>query len=150
MLWPDLSASALAALGSAAFVAGAIDALVGGGGLVLIPVLLLVLPGLGPAALLGTNKCAAMCGTFAAAVTYGRHVPPQLHTVRPMAIAAFAGSVGGAATVSQLSPAALRPLAAACCWWWASTRRFAGTSGRSSRSGSPTGGRCSPQRPAER
>ena len=47
----------------AAFVAGWIDAVVGGGGLVQLPALVLGLPGATPAQLLATNKVSSILGT---------------------------------------------------------------------------------------
>ena len=57
-----------------ALVAGFVDATVGGGGLVQIPALFAILPEQTPAALLGTNKLAAICGTINASYTYLRRV----------------------------------------------------------------------------
>ena len=55
---PDLSVLLLLAL--AALVAGFVDAVVGGGGLVLLPALLIGLPGATPVQVLATNKVAAI------------------------------------------------------------------------------------------
>jgi uncharacterized protein len=52
---------------AAAFVAGVMDAMVGGGGLVTVPALLSTYPSLPPALLLGTNKCSSVFGTTVAA-----------------------------------------------------------------------------------
>jgi uncharacterized membrane protein YfcA len=57
-----------ALLAVAAFVAGLVDAVVGGGGLIQIPAIFAVFPQEVPATLLGTNKLASMCGTTVAAV----------------------------------------------------------------------------------
>ena len=56
---PELSADLLLVL-VAAFAAGLIDAMVGGGGLIQIPALFAVYPGVPPAALLGTSKFAGL------------------------------------------------------------------------------------------
>ena len=55
------------ALIAAAFLAGAVDAVVGGGGLIQIPALVAGHPGESPATLFGTNKCASVVGTSNAA-----------------------------------------------------------------------------------
>ena len=61
---PELSALSLAALILAAFVAGWVDAVVGGGGLIQLPALLIGLPSsTPPAVILGTNKVSSFCGT---------------------------------------------------------------------------------------
>ena len=73
---PDISLTAIVVLCLAALAAGWIDAVVGGGGLLLLPALLLGLPGGTPAAhALGTNKAVAIVGTTGAAVTYVRKTP---------------------------------------------------------------------------
>ncbi len=94
----------------AALFAGWVDAVSGGGGLIQLPALLLVLPAVEPAALLGTNKVAAIVGTAAAAVTYIRRAPPDLRTAVPMAGAAFAGSAAGALVAASVPAGAYRPV----------------------------------------
>ena len=86
-----------------AFAAGLIDAAVGGGGLIQIPALFNVLPTAQPAALLGTNKVAAACGTAFAARSFVRKVVIDWGLVIPAACAAFVMAFFGAATVSFLS-----------------------------------------------
>ena len=93
-----------------AFLAGGLDAIVGGGGLVQLPALLLVLPHVPVVSLLGTNKLAAICGTASAAVTYARQVETHRGTAVRMAVAAFAGSGCGALLAQALPGAVLRPL----------------------------------------
>lgn len=88
--------------------AGWVDAVIGGGGLVLIPLILAVAPGLAPATALGTNKLAAMFGTASAAVTMMRRVRPRF-TPLYVAVGALAAGVG-AATASLLDDAILRPV----------------------------------------
>lgn len=100
----------LAALCGFAFLAGFVDAVVGGGGLVQIPALFVLMPQLSPALLFGTNKFAAVWGTLSAAVQYARRVPPIWHTVLPAAGTALLFSFLGAHTVSVINPALLRPL----------------------------------------
>lgn len=93
-----------------AFLAGTLDAVVGGGGLVQLPALLLVLPGAPVASLLGTNKLAAIVGTGSAAITYSRHVDVHVGTAVRMALAAFAGSAAGALLAMVVSGDVLRPI----------------------------------------
>jgi uncharacterized membrane protein YfcA len=85
----------------AGFAAGWVDAVVGGGGLVQLPALLLV-PGISPVQALATNKLAGILGTSVSAATYYRRVHPDLRTAGPMALAALAGAGGGAALASSL------------------------------------------------
>ncbi len=100
----------LAALCGFAFLAGFVDAVVGGGGLIQIPALLVLMPQLPPALLFGTNKFASIWGTLSAALRYGRRLPMAWRSVLPAAVAAAAFSYLGAHTVSLIHPAQLRPL----------------------------------------
>ena len=92
----------LLALIGAAFVAGGIDAVVGGGGLIQIPALFAVHPDAAQATLFGTNKCATW--------RYARRVVMPWRTILPAAGAAFALSYAGAAAVAWLPRDAVRPL----------------------------------------
>ncbi|MFQ6170303.1 TSUP family transporter [Oryzobacter sp. R7] len=92
----DPSVQVVALLGLAGFVAGWVDAVVGGGGLVQLPALLIGLPGATPAQVLATNKFGSVWGTATASLTYWRRVRPDLRTALPMAAVAYVGAVGGA------------------------------------------------------
>ncbi|MGN6299866.1 MAG: sulfite exporter TauE/SafE family protein [Angustibacter sp.] len=95
----------------AALVAGWVDAVVGGGGLVQLPALLIALgPGTAAVHSLATNKIASICGTSTSAVTYYRRVHPDLRTALPMAAAALVGALGGAGLALVLPSAAIRPV----------------------------------------
>ncbi|QIS19905.1 TSUP family transporter [Nocardia terpenica] len=87
-----------AVLLAAATAAGWVDAVVGGGGLIILPTLLLVAPTLAPQTALGTNKIAAFCGTSAATITFARKVPMRWRLLLPgAAIAAVTAGAGSAA-----------------------------------------------------
>lgn len=98
----------------AGFAAGWVDAVVGGGGLIQVPALLLV-PGLSPLNVLATNKVAAVMGTSISAATYYRRVRPDLRTALPMAALALAGAVGGALIASRLPAEVFRPVIIGAC-----------------------------------
>lgn len=100
----------LIALGAAAFFAGFVDAIVGGGGLIQIPALFAAFPNALPATLFGTNKLASIVGTTSAAVQYARRVVIPWRVAGPGAAAALIGSWYGAKAVAYLPPAMLRPL----------------------------------------
>lgn len=100
----------LVALTLSGFFAGFIDAVVGGGGLVQIPVLFSVLPEAPPAMLFGTNKISSVFGTTNAARRYARQVDMPWRTILPAASAAFACSYLGAMAVAWLPRDLLRPL----------------------------------------
>jgi len=93
----------------AAFGAGWIDAVVGGGGLLQLPALLLI-PGINPVQALATNKLASVFGTATSSVTYYRRAKPDIRTAIPMALIALVGSFGGAALATSLPAAAFKPI----------------------------------------
>ncbi|WP_454170908.1 sulfite exporter TauE/SafE family protein [Microbacterium maritypicum] len=93
----------------AAFCAGWIDAVVGGGGLLQLPALLLI-PGISPVQALATNKLASVFGTATSSATYYRRAKPDIRTAVPMAIVALIGSFAGAAVATVLPPAAFKPI----------------------------------------
>lgn len=93
----------------AAFCAGWVDAVVGGGGLLQLPALLLI-PGISPVQALATNKLASVFGTATSSATFYRRAKPDIRTALPMAAIAFAGSFGGAAVATVLPPAAFKPI----------------------------------------
>ena len=95
---------------SGAFLAGLIDAVVGGGGLILIPTLFSVFPNLPPATLFGTNKVASVFGTSAAAVTFAKRVQLEWGAALPAAMSAFMFSFAGAWTVTHVPTDLVRKL----------------------------------------
>ncbi|MFA6311813.1 MAG: TSUP family transporter [Sterolibacterium sp.] len=94
----------------AAFLAGLVDAVVGGGGLVLIPALFVALPQASPATIFGTNKFAAIFGTASAARRYALRIQVPWRAALPTAITAFVFSYGGAMSVALMPKEQLRPL----------------------------------------
>lgn len=105
-----LSTEILLLLALAALTAGFVDAVVGGGGLIQLPALVIALPGASPVQLLATNKLASLCGVSMSAATYYRRIRPDPQTFVPLMAAAFGGAVGGAFTATLLSKAAFTPL----------------------------------------
>ena len=93
-----------------AFCAGLIDAAVGGGGLIQIPALFNALPTAQPASLLGTNKLVSVSGTGLAARSFIGRVKVQWALVLPAMTSAFLMAFLGAAAVSLVPQAMLRPL----------------------------------------
>lgn len=93
------------------FAASVIDAVAGGGGLLLLPALFILLPaGTPPALVLGTNKFAAFAGTTAAAVGFSRAVVLERSVVWPAATIALVFSFLGAHIVQLIRPGIFRPL----------------------------------------
>ena len=107
---PDLDLSTVLLLALAGFGAGWVDAVVGGGGLVQLPALLLGVPGASPAQLLATNKIASIFGTTTSSITYWRRVRPDLRTALPMAGVAYVGAVGGALIGLHIPKSAFNPI----------------------------------------
>ncbi|WP_153450748.1 sulfite exporter TauE/SafE family protein [Streptomyces smaragdinus] len=106
----DISLVTLLTLCLAAAAAGWIDAVVGGGGLILLPALLVGLPDHRPAQLLGTNKAVAIVGTSAAAVTYARRAPVDVRLAVRIGGTALIGSSCGALLAAGINSDLLRPL----------------------------------------
>jgi len=92
----------------ASLLAGFVDSIVGGGGLILVPALFATFPNAHPATLFGTNKGASVWGTGMAAVQYSRRVQMRWHALVPAAAVCFAASLGGAWLVTLASPHYLR------------------------------------------
>lgn len=98
------------ALTLASLFAGFVDSIVGGGGLILVPVLFSVFPGVAPATLLGTNKSASVWGTAAATAQFHQRVGLRWRTLLPAAALAFTGSLAGAWAVTVIPGDFLRKL----------------------------------------
>ena len=92
----------------AAFGAGVVDAIAGGGGLITVPALLAV--GMDPRAALATNKGQAVFGSSASFFRFLRHRQVDRGRAPWSFVAAAVGSVLGARLVLALDPAVLRPL----------------------------------------
>lgn len=104
-----MSLGLLALVLLAGFAAGFVDAVVGGGGLIQLPALLLV-PGLSPVQALATNKLGSIFGTATSAATYVRRVRPDLRTALPMAGIALIGSMLGASVATYLPKQVFMPI----------------------------------------
>ena len=92
----------------ASVLAGFIDAVAGGGGLILTPTLFSTYVGAAPASLLGTNKGASVWGTAWATGQYARRVSLNWGALLPAAALALVGGCCGAWVVTQVSPGGLR------------------------------------------
>ncbi|MCQ9352829.1 TSUP family transporter [Corynebacterium sp. 153RC1] len=105
----DIAGTGWALLVGAAMLAGWVDAVIGGGGLILIPVLMAVAPGLSPASVLATNKLAAVSGTASAAWALIRKIGVDMSlAVRFVPVAALCSGVG-AVLAASLSKDVMRP-----------------------------------------
>ena len=106
----EISFEVLAWLLLASLSAGFVDAVVGGGGLIQLPALLLGLPNASPVQVLATNKLASFGGTTVSAATYARRVRPDPRTFLPLMAAAFVGSALGAFGASHIPKEAFDPI----------------------------------------
>lgn len=94
----------------AAFAAGFIDSIVGGGGLVQTPATLITLPQYPVATLLGTTKIPSLLGTTIAAVQYSFKVNICWKLLAVMCSIALVAAYAGSATVTMVSNAFMKPL----------------------------------------
>jgi uncharacterized membrane protein YfcA len=92
----------------ASALAGFVDAVVGGGGLVLVPALFSAYPGAAPAQLFGTNKAAAVWGTGWACVQYFKRIEMSMRSLWLAVITAALGSWLGAGLVARVDGSSLR------------------------------------------
>ena len=90
------------------------DAIVGGGGLIQTPVILMVLPQYPVATLLGTTKFPSFCGTLLALIRYMRHVEIAWKIMASAVIIAFLSSMLGSASVSYISNQQMKPIILVC------------------------------------
>jgi uncharacterized protein len=104
ILTPEIVAL-LIAIGA---IAGFVDAIAGGGGLLTIPALLAV--GLPPAQALGTNKLQAAFGSFSASLNFARKGYISYAEIRLPVIVTFVGGALGAILVQSINPGFLRNL----------------------------------------
>lgn len=102
----ELGLQVLPLLMCAAFVAGFIDAIAGGGGLITVPALLLA--GASPIEALGTNKVQGMFGSGTAAWSFARRGHVNLRQQLPAALTALIASATGAALATWLPTEVLR------------------------------------------
>ncbi|MFT3981455.1 MAG: sulfite exporter TauE/SafE family protein [Ferruginibacter sp.] len=94
----------------AAFAAGFIDSIVGGGGLVQTPATLITLPQHPVATLLGTTKIPSFTGTAIACYQYAKKVTLQWKLLLIMGSIALLAAMAGSYTVSQVSNRFMKPV----------------------------------------
>lgn len=95
---------------ASAFIAGLIDAIVGGGGLIQIPALFAIFPNTTPATLFGTNKLSSIGGSLAAAKQYIRVVKLPFKQMLIAGIFALIGAFLGALSVTHVPSTYVRML----------------------------------------
>jgi uncharacterized membrane protein YfcA len=98
----------LFALGGAGLLAGFVDAIAGGGGLIALPALLAA--GVPPVTALGTNKVQSVVGTGIAAITYWRRGFVSLRALALAIACTLAAAFAGAYVVKQIDVSLLQVL----------------------------------------
>jgi uncharacterized protein len=94
----------------AAFAAGFVDAVVGGGGLIQIPAALLLLPGVPVATVIGTTKIPSFSGTSLAAIQYSRRVELDFKRIGLMMLLASPAAFLGSRILTLVSNEFMKPL----------------------------------------
>ena len=92
------------------FLAGFIDAIVGGGGLIQTPALLFTLPQYPVTTLIGTTKIPSLAGSLMGAFQYNRRVVVAGRFIGPMMIIAFGASWLGSWTLTQIPNTVMKPI----------------------------------------
>jgi uncharacterized membrane protein YfcA len=94
----------------AAFLAGFVDAVVGGGGLIQLPAALVILPSFPVASVIGSLKIPAFSGTSIAAWQYLKKVSINWKLMTIICTLAFFASYGGSYLLTQMSNAFMKPV----------------------------------------
>lgn len=108
MDFPSLSIELLILLFGAGIIAGFVDSIAGGGGLIALPVLLFT--GLPPQAALGTLKLQGSFGTFSAAYNFISKGHISMREALPGVVYTLIGASAGSLLVQRLDPQFIKPL----------------------------------------
>ena len=92
-----------------AFIAGFVDAIIGGGGLIQTPTALVVLPQYPVATVIGTLKIPAISGTTFASIQYARKVKMDIRMLLVMMLIACVAAFGGSALLTAVSNSFMKP-----------------------------------------
>lgn len=125
----DLNATNVGLMLLASAGAGLVDAIVGGGGLIIVPSLFGLFPTAVPATLLGTNKAAAVWGTGWSAWHYARRVKLPSSRLMGAVVAAMLGALFGAWLATRVPAARFRdvlPVVLAGVWLYTLWRKDLG------------------------
>jgi uncharacterized protein len=109
-IFTEISLFILIILATFSFLAGFIDAIVGGGGLIQLPSILLSFPKMPVPMLMGTNKIAALAGTSLSAVQYAKRIKFDYKVLLVLGLTAAVFAYLGASLLSYLDIKLLRPI----------------------------------------
>ena len=90
--------------------AGFVDSIVGGGGLIQLPILFIVYPAAAPSILMGTNKLASVGGTALAVVRFAMKIEIPWGAVIPASLVACLSSYLGAHAIALVNPSIFKPI----------------------------------------
>ncbi len=93
------------------FLAGFVDAIIGGGGLIQTPALFFTLPQYPVPTLIGTTKIPSLAGSLMGAFQYNRRVRVTARFIAPMMLLAFGASWVGSWTLSRVPNLFMKPFA---------------------------------------
>ncbi|MCP9223105.1 TSUP family transporter [Erythrobacter sp. LQ02-29] len=91
----------IALMTGVAVLTGFVDAIAGGGGLIMMPAL--IAAGLPPHLALGTNKIQSVFGTTTACVNYARGGLVEWRSYAPLVVVVFVASIAGASLIQTIS-----------------------------------------------
>ena len=97
---PEITFTLLSLLFLAAFLAGFIDSIAGGGGMITVPAMLIA--GFSPIHTLGTNKLQSLFGSGSSTLAYARGGHVNLKSQMPMAVMAAVGAAIGAVATTHV------------------------------------------------
>ena len=107
---PDITLLQVAILSFFAFLAGMIDSIAGGGGLIQLPAIMSVLPNAPVVFLLGTNKLSSCFGTALAVAQYSKKVKLDWKKILPIAVVSFFAGIAGARIAVLIPNNWMRPI----------------------------------------
>ena len=106
----DITTTTIILLCIAAFCAGFVDAIVGGGGLIQLPAGLILLPNYAVSTIIGSVKIPAFSGTFFAAIQYIKKVNMYWKLLLTMMVTAFAAAFAGSKVLSLVHNDFMKPI----------------------------------------
>ena len=93
-----------------ALIAGFIDAIAGGGGLIQLPAYFILMPNFSTASLFGSNKFAGFSGTLMSTIQYLKKVKAEWKLIMPSLFVAGLSALAGARLVSLFDKEKLAPV----------------------------------------
>jgi uncharacterized protein len=93
----------------AAFLAGFTDAISGGGGLIQVPVALVLLPQYPAVTVIGSLKLPAASGTLIAAIQYARKIKFNIGMIALLIVIAFCAALAGSKLLTMVSNSFIKP-----------------------------------------